>query len=567
MAEDQGKEEEKFDFTPEGEGYISLAEARVLAVRTAVETPGDYGRQYRGVAMVFEVAESGEDEDFYTVTLSFRPQGRFDGTPGQEQFVIGKDGTIAVRQVLSSLVREGGGFPVLPVAIGVVIVGAIAAVGAFLLISSSGGDSVPVAVAAPTKTPTTTETLTTIEPTVNINATVEAGIQQELAARATLVPPTPISVSTLTPIMVPPTPSPVPTDTPRSAYTPTPVPMYKPLPTYTPAPILTPRPTPYPTSTPWPTPLRTATPYPTPTPRPTPIPTPTAMPLPIPTPILDSAVGYRGFRLTLSPSTAVPGQEVVLIGTGASYNGDISQISIGYISIDSLSNGNQVSSISTDSSGNFSANLVIPNTAVTRTPGSHTVRVSDNGGNFGEVTLRVPSRIVSMSTNSSSRGSTVTMAGSGFFSNDHLQVYYRTDQLEHQVGTTTANTYGNWTAEFTVPSNVGIPSENLVEISDSRGSTNTLFHRIPGATILVYQTPVNSGSSVVMYGSNFPGFASVRKITIGSGNIEITPVPYPSTDASGNFSSELSLPSLPIGTYTVRAEVHNVSAITTVKLK
>jgi hypothetical protein len=27
------------------------------------------------------------------------------------------------------------------------------------------------------------------------------------------------------------------------------------------------------------------------------------------------------------------------------------------------------------------------------------------------------------------------------------------------------------------------------------------------------------------------------------------------------------LPSLPIGTYTVRAEVHNVSAITTVKLK
>ena len=29
VAEDKGKEEEKFDFTPEGEGYISLAEARV----------------------------------------------------------------------------------------------------------------------------------------------------------------------------------------------------------------------------------------------------------------------------------------------------------------------------------------------------------------------------------------------------------------------------------------------------------------------------------------------------------------------------------------------------------
>jgi len=46
VAEDQRKEEEKFDFTSEGEGYISLAEARVLAVRTAVESPGDNGLGY-----------------------------------------------------------------------------------------------------------------------------------------------------------------------------------------------------------------------------------------------------------------------------------------------------------------------------------------------------------------------------------------------------------------------------------------------------------------------------------------------------------------------------------------
>ena len=51
MAEDQGKEEEKFDFTGEGEavGYISLAQARLLAIRTARETPGEYGSQYRGI--------------------------------------------------------------------------------------------------------------------------------------------------------------------------------------------------------------------------------------------------------------------------------------------------------------------------------------------------------------------------------------------------------------------------------------------------------------------------------------------------------------------------------------
>ena len=50
MAEDQGKEEEKFEFTGEGEAvnYISLAQARLLAIRTA-RAPGEYGSQYRGI--------------------------------------------------------------------------------------------------------------------------------------------------------------------------------------------------------------------------------------------------------------------------------------------------------------------------------------------------------------------------------------------------------------------------------------------------------------------------------------------------------------------------------------
>ena len=110
MAEDQGKEEEKFDFTGEGEAvdYISLAQARLLAMQTARESPGEYGSQYQGVSMAFEVVVAVEEEDYYTITLSFRPQGDFPGSPGQEQFFIEKEGTIAIRQVLS-LPRTAGG--------------------------------------------------------------------------------------------------------------------------------------------------------------------------------------------------------------------------------------------------------------------------------------------------------------------------------------------------------------------------------------------------------------------------------------------------------------------------
>ena len=149
MAEDQGKEEEKFDFTGEGEAvdYISLAQARVLAMTTARETPGEYGSQYQNVSMAFETVTATEDEDFYNITLSFRPQGDFSGDPGQEQFFVEKEGTIAVRQVLSlPRATSGRRFPVLPVAIGVVIVGVIAAVAVIFVVGGFGDGGGVVAV-------------------------------------------------------------------------------------------------------------------------------------------------------------------------------------------------------------------------------------------------------------------------------------------------------------------------------------------------------------------------------------------------------------------------------------
>ena len=102
MAEQEETQEEKFDFTSEGESqrYISLAQARLLAMQTARETPGNYGRRFSAMPMVFTVTESGEDEDYYTVILSFRPEAGFNGTPGREQFFISKEGDVALRQVL-----------------------------------------------------------------------------------------------------------------------------------------------------------------------------------------------------------------------------------------------------------------------------------------------------------------------------------------------------------------------------------------------------------------------------------------------------------------------------------
>ena len=129
MAEEEDKKDDLF-LTPDGStlGYISLEQARVVAMRTARDQPGEYGQRFSGMRMVFDVVEQEEGEDYYIVTLSMRPEGDFVGRVGQEQFFIEKEGNVAHRQVLSLPRMTRGGFPKGRVAIGVFLVVLIAAI-------------------------------------------------------------------------------------------------------------------------------------------------------------------------------------------------------------------------------------------------------------------------------------------------------------------------------------------------------------------------------------------------------------------------------------------------------
>ena len=201
MAEDQDKQEEKFDFTAQGEavGYISLDQARVLAMRTARETPGNYGRRFRNSPMAFEVVEDEDTEDHYVITLSFRPQGQFSGTPGQEQFFIEKEGAIAHRQVLSLPLPTGERrFPLVPVIIGLVAVGAVLVVAGIVVAGRgfSGGasaDEAPGAV-TPTGTPIQNPTAAPAAPTA-----VPVAMVPSTATAVPTPPPTPAPAATATP--------------------------------------------------------------------------------------------------------------------------------------------------------------------------------------------------------------------------------------------------------------------------------------------------------------------------------------------------------------------------------
>ncbi len=102
MVENQGSQREQIESTRGGSvvGDIPLSQARVMAVRTAQANP-KRRRWVMRTKMLFDVLSDSEDENSYTIVLSFRPEGDFEGTPGQERFKFSKTGRFLDRELLS----------------------------------------------------------------------------------------------------------------------------------------------------------------------------------------------------------------------------------------------------------------------------------------------------------------------------------------------------------------------------------------------------------------------------------------------------------------------------------
>ena len=284
MAEDEGrKDEEKFELDSAGEslGYISLEQARLLAIQHARDNRGFYGRAYAGLTLAWEVTsqEEGQEEgeDYYDIRLSFRPAGRFQGQPGTEQFIIGKTGSIELRQILgepTGMGRPASGRPrlLIGVAVGIIVTGLVV-VGALFGFGIIDDGPTPTTGLVPALT---------LAPTPTVLDSGEVGV----VVVVTPTPgPTPTPAVIVQELVVTPTPPP-PTLTPVVVFrqvlaTSTPTPTLRSRPPVSPAPTPNPTPTPLPTPTPTslPTPTPTPTPRLTPTPRPTPTPTLTPIPL------------------------------------------------------------------------------------------------------------------------------------------------------------------------------------------------------------------------------------------------------------------------------------------------
>ncbi len=196
MAEDQGKKEDQFGFTPEGEtlGYISLDEARVLAMEHARDHRSFYGWRYVWRKLVWAVVSQEESEDYYDIRLSYRPAAGFRGEPGIEQFTIDKIGEVRLRQRLQAPSQQGLPVSLLSaVAVAVltaVAVGAGSAAGGFGSDSEDDGVSSGAALSPPnTSVPPTSAFEPTDAPSPRPSPTAVRVVVPTAVSTPTPVPP------------------------------------------------------------------------------------------------------------------------------------------------------------------------------------------------------------------------------------------------------------------------------------------------------------------------------------------------------------------------------------------
>ena len=278
---------------------------------------------------------------------------------------------------------------------------------------------------------------------------------------------------------------------------------------------------------------------------------------------VDKNITVVAKNLTVSPSTAVPGQEITIQGSGFSPRANIRKVEID--GDNAYASGQTAAA---DSGGNISITVKVPHALK---KGSRKVLVEDAVGRVGQATLTIPEATITLSPKEGLRGSRITVTGIGFPANDLIQLQYDDytggTKTARVIGTANSDSTGNFEGSVTVPSFARIGKTQKVtavsQVSETDVTANT-DHSTPEPEVTLTPATTQAGQMISFGGINYAGFISVKTMTIN--DIDVRPVPAPSTNADGSFTAPgVQVPLLDPGRYTVKVEVGE--EITTVFLE
>ena len=279
--------------------------------------------------------------------------------------------------------------------------------------------------------------------------------------------------------------------------------------------------------------------------------------------------------LTLTPTSAVPNETVVLIGSGftgantadGAGPGGAHQITGAGFSVIKLG-GTTISApqvtypINLDGAGGLTEAVVIPVDFTTMAGGSLILQVTDDQGVTASATLTMVQRKITLDKTTGGRQSDVRIEGIGFPATNLGASGSFTVTVDYDgtaVATITPNSDGEFETTFKVPRLAGIPSTNTVTalIAGTSG-TATATHSVPAANNSVSPDASPPGSSVTVSGNGFPAFAQVSSITLGG--VQVLQLPSSTTSPEGRFTKTFLVPEILPGSYVVVATVGGVTA-------
>jgi hypothetical protein len=281
--------------------------------------------------------------------------------------------------------------------------------------------------------------------------------------------------------------------------------------------------------------------------------------------------------LTLHPATAIPGQSIIVSGTGftlastaggAGPNGVHQVTGAGNSTVIvagiPLESPHVTYPINLDSGGSLTATVIVPVTFATLSAGPETVTITDDRGITASATVTISGRTLTLDPSTSNRGSTVTITGAGFpASNPNGPGVYPVslDYAGTSVGITTPDSNGAFSANIVVPITPLIPSTNIVTAMVLyKPASSTATHTVPSATLALVPAVGSPGAVIAVSGTNFPPFAPLTSITIGA--LPIMPSPALFTDSAGGFSVFILVPGFAAGDTTIMASAGGVTAVT-----
>ena len=275
--------------------------------------------------------------------------------------------------------------------------------------------------------------------------------------------------------------------------------------------------------------------------------------------VLDEQSGETGVatlnvrpKITLSPTTALPGDTVTVKGTGFTANANVSQI---------LINNHNVTpsdTVKINASGSFECTFTVPDGL---SYGDYTVNVTDTSGHYATATLKIWATLT-LSVSEGPSGTVVDVVGKGFTSEGNVTIKMDSTTCK-TVGTIQANTSGIFTGKFVVPTlDVG---SYTVNASDDGGKWANATFKVTGKTA-IKTTPAAAapGETITINGYNFTAMKDVV-VTIDFGTL--TSYATANTTENGEFTATITVPEVQVGTYTITAkDSYDLSASTTFKV-